>query len=115
MRLGYCAWIYEDSKKTVEPYNIFNLIILFFHIHAGTRCIVCSTLDVFKLYNGAPQVVRPAALLSYLPQIMGAGVVKGSQQCSAFLQSLWQILEEKARYLQSIDHIPQYWSLKFLD
>ena len=84
-----------------------------------TKCIVCSTLNVFKLYNGAPQVVRPAALqplLSCLAQIMGAGFVKGSQQCSAeFFQSLWQIFEEKARYLQSIHHIPQYCSLKFLD
>ena len=82
---------------------LFNLIILFFYIDAGTKCIVCSTLNVFKLYNGAPQVVRPASLLSCLAQIMGAGFVKGSQQCSVqFFQSLWQNLEEKARYLQSI-------------
>ena len=95
---------------------LFNLIILFFYIHAETKCIACSTMNVFKLYNGAPQVVRPAALLSCLAQIMGAGFVKGFQQCSAgFFQSLWQTLEEKARYLQSIHHIPQYCSLKFLD
>jgi hypothetical protein len=68
------------------------------------------------VYNGAPEVVRPVALLSCLPQIMGASFVKGSQQCSAeFFQSFWTILKEKARYLQSTQHIPQYCSLEFLD
>ena len=112
--------LYMDLWTVRKQWNptiyLFNLIIIFFYIDAGTKCIVYSTLNVFKLYNGAPQVVRPAALLSCLAQIMGAGFVKGSQQCSAeFFQSLWQIFEEKARYLQSIHHIPQYCSLKFLD
>ncbi|XP_028415722.1 ubiquitin carboxyl-terminal hydrolase 23-like [Dendronephthya gigantea] len=81
----------------------------------GTKCILCSTLSVFKLYNGASQVVRPAALLSCLPQIM-SGYVKGSQQCSAeFFQSFWTILEEKAHHLQSTELIPQYCSLEFLN
>ena len=93
-----------------------NYICYSFDIHAGTKCIVCSTLNVFKLYNGAPQVVRPAALLSCLPQIMGAGFVKCSQQCAAeFFQSLWRILEETAHYLQSTHYIPQNCSLEFLN
>ena len=86
-----------------------------FDSHSGTKCIICSTMNVFKLYNGAPQVVRPAALLSCLPQIM-SGFVKGSQQCSAeFFQSFWRILEEKAHHLQSTDLIPRYCSLEFLN
>ena len=101
------------------PYSLTKFCNYVFAIYidaGGTKCTVCSTLNVFKLYNGAPLVVRHIAPLSCLPEIMGAGFIKGSQQCSAeFFESFWRILEEKACDLQSTHHILQYCHLKFFD
>jgi hypothetical protein len=56
----------------------------------GKKCVVCSTMNVFKLYQTSSGVVRPTSLLSCLPQMIG-GFVKGSQQCAVeFFQEFYQ-------------------------
>lgn len=84
-------------------------------ILAGARCVVCSTLNVYKLYKGVPGAVQPTSLLSCIPQII-SGFVKGSQQCSAeFFQAFWRILGETAQQLQYMELIPRQCSLEFLN
>ena len=92
----------------------FSLTITFFY-KSGKKCVVCCTLSVLKLYQTAPGLVRPAALLSCLPQII-SGFAKGSQQCTAeFFQEFWRLLGENADHLQAIGLIRKNCSLEFLN
>ena len=78
----------------------------------GKKCLICCTLSVFKLYQTAPGVVRPTALLSCLPQMM-RGFVKGSQQCT--VEFFQELLGENADHLQTIGLIPRHCNLEFLN
>ena len=79
----------------------------------GKKCVVCSTLNVFKSYQTAIGVVRPTMLLSCLPQMI-RDFVKGSQQCTAeFFQELWRLLSDDAHHLQAMGLIPRQCSLQF--
>lgn len=54
----------------------------------GQMCLLCSTLNFLNLYGTAPGTVRPATLVSCLPQI-SSQIQTGQQQCSRVLQSTW--------------------------
>jgi hypothetical protein len=79
----------------------------------GKKCVVCSTLNVFKSYRTATRVVRPTALLWCLPQMI-RDFVKGSQQYTAeFFQQFWRLLSDDAYHLQVMGLIPRQCSLQF--
>lgn len=76
--------------------------------------MVCSTLNFLKLYDTAPGVVRPATLVSCLPQI-NSQFQKGQQQCAAeFFQEFCRVLGHTANQYQTENLIPASCSLSFL-
>ena len=95
-----------------------NWSIMYYNLYdftTGKKCVVCSTMNVFKLYQTSSGVVRPTSLLSCLPQMI-RGFVKGSQQCAVeFFQEFWRLLGEDAHHLQDRNLIPRQCSLQFLN
>ena len=62
----------------------------------GGMCLACSTLNFLRLYETAPGLVRPAALVTCLPQI-NSQFQQGQQQCAAeFFQEFCHVLGHTA-------------------
>lgn len=90
---------------------------LFFHnpqIILGRLCLLCSTLNFLSLYGTVPGIVRPAALVSCLPQVSRL-IQKGQQQCAAeFFQEFYRVLGHIANQYKSQHLIPANCNLAFL-
>lgn len=77
-------------------------------------CLVCSTLNFLKLYETEPGLVRPAALVTCLPQI-NSQFQQGWQQCAAeFFQEFCCVLGHTANQYQTENLIPASCNLSFL-
>ena len=77
-------------------------------------CLVCSTLNFLRLYETAPGLVRPAALVTCLLQI-NSQLQQGQQQCAAeFFQEFRRVLGHTANQYQTENLIPASCSLSFL-
>lgn len=80
----------------------------------GQMCLLCSTLNFLNLYGTAPGTVRPATLVSCLPQI-SSQIQTGQQQCAAeFFQEFCRVLGHTANQYQSQHLIPTSCNLAFL-
>ena len=90
---------------------------LFYHnpqIILGRLCLLCSTLNFLNLYGTVPGIVRPATLVSCLPQVSSL-IQKGQQQCAAeFFQEFCRVLEHTANQYKSQNLIPANCNLAFL-
>lgn len=80
----------------------------------GHMCLPCSTLNFVNAYKTAPGTVRPATLVSCLPQI-SSQIQKGQQQCAAeFFQEYCRVLGNTASQYQTQQLIPASCNLFFL-
>ena len=80
----------------------------------GQMCLLCSTLNFMNLYETAPGTVRPATLVSCLPQI-SSQIQRVQQQCAAeFFQEFCRVLGHTANQYQILNLIPANCSLAFL-